>query len=378
MKQRNYYSQVTVAAPVVPLHYAPSTSAAMAMTTFPFAGVNGAAVRWSTAAALAAATCQLVSVQLPLISYEQAAMAGVSSPAPAMEEALENIKSDTLGRLLSAVMRSCCDPPMMLQPQSWTGPPPPWWPASPSSTTPVPFAPPYRLRKEEKVALLVTIVKHHAPDLDVFSGEAFCEKAKLSNDPEAANWWKRALSIEAARRNNPKAAPVVVNLIRLAAPPHAAGGGGANNASEQGVMVAAGVDSMTVPADDSGGHGQVVTGAEPEQQQEQPCDGELDGGADMAGDDDVDSPVNFLGDEFRSAYMDQLLDDMLAPLQMQQLEEAHQAIDAEAEAPSEEAIADAAQEEGLWYMEDDMTSFFEDFEPLKDENGKNYLDYFDF
>ncbi|RLM86272.1 hypothetical protein C2845_PM04G07050 [Panicum miliaceum] len=455
--KRQRHSQLNVAARptggaavrVVPLHHAARDAMAMA---FPVAGVNGAALRWSTAATQGEAS-RTAAVPLPamtsfstgaapppfvlappvplqVIGY--GAMAGaIAPPAPAfgmpLTAALDKLKNDALGSMLSALMPAC-DPPVE-QRLGWARPPPPWWPTASEdwwvpelvahlftmpAHTPVPFAPAYRLKKAQKVAVLVAIVKHHSPDLDRMSSKAMCDKANLTV-PEA-NLWKSALWNEAARYKanlSVPRPPAVFNFVLLQ-PPHGdghrqaascascatattenavRGGGGIAAATDGGCEHGANLVGASVAAP-AAGVGQVVAAAEPEQRQEQHSDDVVHGGVvatDGLPDGGPRQPVNFPGDdgaplgddvhqvageldlhpgpEQRSgmcvddlaatADMDQLLEDMLAPFQMQQGEEVHQAIDTEV--PGAEAAVEAP-EGRPWYVEDDVSRFFEDFE----------------
>ncbi|OEL16638.1 hypothetical protein BAE44_0022342 [Dichanthelium oligosanthes] len=433
-KQRHSHLNVTArpngtaAVPVVPLHYVASNAMAV---TFPMAGVNGAALRWSTAAALGAAS-RAAALSLPVMAGGNGPAApfllvpalGLEAspqlscpPAPAfvmpLAMALDKIRDETLRRMLSAVMLAC-DPPIE-QRQSWIGAPPPWWPTASESWwgselvaylgsmenhTPVPFAPAYKLKKLQKVAVLVAIVKHHAPDFHRFSGKVkvMMDRAKLSD--WETKLWNSAIKNEAARWKSagpvPRT-PVFLQILPQQPQPHGdghrrqapsgttptedavPGGVGATEGCEQ-VVNPAGA-SVTTAADNGG---QVVAAAEAEQPQEQLNSGVLHGGV-VATDAGREQPINLPGDDHQvpaepelqpehhgemhlndtaAADMDQLLEDMLAPYQMQQGEEVHQVVDAEF--PGAEAAVEAAPEGRPWYVNEDMSSIFDDFEMLVD------------
>ncbi|CAL5076395.1 unnamed protein product [Urochloa decumbens] len=441
-RQRRRHSQPSptahpnAAAPVPPpLHY---------VAAFPMAGgVNGAALRWSTAATLGAAALPLplppasiaggvnvpagatagpfvlaaaAPVQVQLVA---AAAAAAETPAPAavvglpLAAALDRMKSDTLGRMLSALM-PLCDPPAALQQrQSWAGPPPPWWPSATAAWwasdvaahlhtipvhTPVPYAPAYKLKKVQKVAALVAVVKHLSPDFERIARKVR-DHARLTVQEE--NLWKNALANEAARRKAvppavfssvilqqqtaaAEAPPVLAPASRAAAAENAVDGGEQQDVDDLARALVA------VPAGDGGG--QVAAVGEPEQEEGRDGDdGVLYGGAMAGGDDGGEQP----GSATAAGGFDQLLEDMLAPYpQVQQVQEVHQVVDTEApgaeemaevaseapgaeeaglEAPGAEEVApgeapgageaaEAAPEGRPWYMEGGMSSIFDDFE----------------
>jgi hypothetical protein len=172
-----------------------------------------------------------------------------------------------------------CLPP--LQPgQGMAGAPPPWWPtasvdwwvpelvahlATMPLHTQVPFVPLYRLKKAQKVAVLVAVVKHLTPDFTRILSEASL-KAKLSVCENIL--WNSALVSEWAKclrprfvvhgdddghrqaRSSTTSSAIVVH-----------GGVAAADGCEQVANILPG-NSVTTPADDTG---QVVTAAEPEQ-----------------------------------------------------------------------------------------------------------------
>ncbi|CAN6209701.1 unnamed protein product [Urochloa humidicola] len=406
----------------------------MAVAVFPMAGgVNGAALRWSTAATLGAAAGRAaaapplppiagpfvlaaapVPVRVQLVSPAAAAVVGLPLVA-----ALDKMKSDTLGSMLSALMQAC-DPPAARQRQIWAGPPPPWWP-SPAAEwwgpevaahlhtipvhTPVPFAPAYKLNKVQKVAALVAVVKHLSPDFD---GIAMKVRRSAKLTVQEDNLWKGALANEAARRKAGSAAAAAAAPVAVPAavfsvilqhapppPPHgeahrllapdsraAAAENVVHGGGEQVANLAVG-NNASVAAPEAGDGGQVMVAAaaaaEPEEKEGQNVDGVLEGGA-MDGDGGGDLPVDVPGVVNNGAAaaaddFDQLLDDMLAPYQVQkvQVQEVHQVVDAEApgaeeaaevalEAPGAEEAAQAAPEGRPWYVEGDMTSIFDNFE----------------
>ncbi|TVU39988.1 hypothetical protein EJB05_13433, partial [Eragrostis curvula] len=208
-----------------PLPAVPSNAAAMA---FPMVGVNGAAPRWTTAAALgassrsaalppprmmaaanapgahvlrslgAASAPQMAGVNnvaplvtahtagelvpLPVNFYGYKSSAGgfpsMAAPAggPPLAEALDSFLSTTLMRMLSALM-PLCDPPLRnyerkigAPPQWWPTASEPWWASEVAAHLlgmpigPVPFVAGKLLNKANKVAVLVAIVKHLSPD----------------------------------------------------------------------------------------------------------------------------------------------------------------------------------------------------------------------
>ncbi|KAL6639041.1 hypothetical protein ACP70R_022771 [Stipagrostis hirtigluma subsp. patula] len=253
-----------VAVPAVPLHGA-ATNAAMAVP-FPIVGVNGAAARWSTAAALGAAsraaalpqplmvgangaavplmlapvpglqapdapsnamapapptagvngvpaplvlTCtagQLVPAPIQFFGYLSTAGGFSGAPVPPappcagmpLAAALARFPSTTLGRMLSALMPACHPP--LRQHESRSGAPPQWWPTASErwwvpdvvahlSSMPlnaaVPFTAGGLLKKAQKIAVLVAIVKHLSPDFPRIATAV--SRAELS-DTEAALW----------------------------------------------------------------------------------------------------------------------------------------------------------------------------------------------
>ncbi|RLN35715.1 hypothetical protein C2845_PM03G25020 [Panicum miliaceum] len=284
--------------PVVPPNC--PTSHAMAVA-FPMAGVNGAAPVWSTAAALGAAT-GAAALALPAAagangpaataalvpSPGAASIVTVAAPAPPasratqrrrhagagvcipLAAALDKINGNTLGSLLSALMPACLPP---LQPgHGMAGAPPPWWPTASEDWwvpelvahlptmplhTPVPFVPLYRLKKGQKVAVLVAVVKHLAPDFTRILSEVSL-KAKLSI--WEAILWNSALVSEWAKCMRPR---LVVNgdddghrQARSSTTSSAIvvhGGVAAADRCEQIANNLPG-DSVTTPADDAGQH----------------------------------------------------------------------------------------------------------------------------
>ncbi|CAL5079274.1 unnamed protein product [Urochloa decumbens] len=368
------------AVPVAPqLHYAASNSMAVA---FPMAGVNGAALRWSTAVTLGAAARPAIAggVNVPAAACAAAGpfvlaaapvpvqvhfVAPAAAPAPAvvglpLAAALDKMKSDTLGSMLSALM-AACDPPAARQRQSWAGPPPPWWPSASAAWwapevvahlhtipvhTPVPYAPAYKLKKVQKVAALVAVVKHLSPDFDGIA-------RKLQPAPPPPH----GLALE--------------NVVD--------GGVAAAGGGELQVLNLAADASVTAAAGD-GGH--VVAVGEPEQEEGRDGDDGV-----VHGDDGGEQPADIVPGDINDAAaatgdFDQLLDDMLASYQVQQVQEVHQVVDAEApgaeeaaleleapgaeeeatKAPGAEEAAEAAPEGRPWYVEGGMSSIFDDFE----------------
>lgn len=401
------------AVPVVPLHYA---AGGQAMTVaFPMAGVNGAALRWSTAATLGAAAQAAAAIPLPPIAGVNGSAAVpfvvgpalIGSPGPAppavglpLAVALDRIKDNALRVMLSALMLSC-NPPVG-QRQGWTGAPPPWWPTAAEDWwapevvahlntmrehTPVPFAPAYKLKKVQKVAVLVAVVKHLSPDFDgIFKKVVVSLNGRAKLTDEEKDMWKSALENEAARHKSGSVpmVPMFNFVLQQQAPPppppHGDGycltpigaattenivrGGGVGVAAadgcEQQVVVNLDGASVTAP-------GQAIAAAEPEQH----GIGALRGGS-MAADGGSEKPVDIPVRDDRAlllsnhvhqvaaanpeqqglintadataADMDQLLNDMLAPYQTPQV------------------AVEKAPETRPWYMEEDMSSFFDDFE----------------
>ncbi|RLN33384.1 hypothetical protein C2845_PM03G25030 [Panicum miliaceum] len=290
---------------VVPLHHAAGNNA-MAVA-FPVAGVNGAAqLRWMpamTGVSNAPAPPPFVlapPVLLQVIGH--AAMAGaIAPPAPAfgmpLAAALDKLKNDALGSMLSALMPAC-NPPVE-QRLGWARPPPPWWPTASEDWwapelvahlftmpvhTPVPFAPAYKLKKAQKVAVLVAIVKHHAPDLDKMSSKAMCDKANL---------WKSALWNEPARCKANLSVPRPRRCSTSSYCSRRTGDGRRQAAScacatattekavrSGGIAAAIGANlaGASVAAPAAGRGGLVVAAAEPEQRREQHSNGVVHGG----------------------------------------------------------------------------------------------------
>lgn len=144
----------------------------------------GAAASYATAPLVVAqAADRLVPLQLHFVgSYSYPigrVVSGLPEPAVGMPlaAALDKMDNSSLGRMLSALMPACHPP--LLHHQSKTGAPPPWWPKGTEDWwvpevvahldtvavhTPVPFASSYSLKKVQKVAVLVAIVKHLVPD----------------------------------------------------------------------------------------------------------------------------------------------------------------------------------------------------------------------
>uniref|UniRef100_K4A2T8 Ethylene insensitive 3-like DNA-binding domain-containing protein n=1 Tax=Setaria italica TaxID=4555 RepID=K4A2T8_SETIT len=303
------------------------------------AGVNGAALHWSTAATLGAAGQAVAALPLSAIAGVNGPAAAplvvgpmlIGPPAPAvglpLAVALDRIKNNALGAMLSALMLSC-DPPVG-QRQGWTGAPPPWWPTAAEdwwvpevvahlntmpAHTPVPFAPAYKLKKVQKVGVLVAVVKHLSPDFDGISEKVeVSQNAKAKLTAEEKNLWKSALENEAARHKSGSVPMVpVFNFVLQQQqqqappppPPHGdghrlapIGGATTENVVRGGVAVAAADGreqqvvnvnlagaSVTAPAGDGG---QAVAAAETEQH----GDGALHGGA-MAADGGSEKPVD--------------------------------------------------------------------------------------
>uniref|UniRef100_A0A0E0LIL0 Ethylene insensitive 3-like DNA-binding domain-containing protein n=1 Tax=Oryza punctata TaxID=4537 RepID=A0A0E0LIL0_ORYPU len=129
-----------------------------------------------------------VTMQVQLLCYvamPMAVAAASSSPAAGggvvpLAVALCRLYNGTLERMVREMAQECT-PPLVTRDRKngATPPPPPWWPTAKEPwwgtevaahlrgrpmATPVPFASPRRLVKAEKVAVLVAVVKHVAPD----------------------------------------------------------------------------------------------------------------------------------------------------------------------------------------------------------------------
>lgn len=100
-------------------------------------------------------------------------MPGFRNTAP--PGSLKDLSDTMLGSLLSAMMPHC-NPPQRRFPLE-KGVPPPWWPTGKESwwgvnemtktIQPPPYRKPHDLKKAWKVGVLLSIIKHMAPDLDV-------------------------------------------------------------------------------------------------------------------------------------------------------------------------------------------------------------------
>jgi len=165
---------------------------------------------------------QLVPLPLQFVGYHPTCRASaVGLPAPVvgipLAAALDKIENGALGRMLSALM-PVCNPPLR-QHQSKSGPPPPWWPTGSEdwwatellahldtvaalmhAPVPVPFAPSYSLKKAQKVAVLVAIVKHLAPGFARVAA-AVRHSGKLS--VSETDMWHSALNNERAKCMRP-------------------------------------------------------------------------------------------------------------------------------------------------------------------------------
>ncbi|EES02452.2 hypothetical protein SORBI_3003G068700 [Sorghum bicolor] len=224
-----------------------------------------------------------------------------------------------------------CNPPLRQgQHQSKTGPPPPWWPtgsedwwttellehldlvaALSSAPVPVPFAPSYGLKKPQKVAVLVAIVKHLAPDFARIAA-AVRHSGKLSISE--TDLWHSALNNERAKYTR-----LVFILLPQQQQQGGVGGGGgggggvstdpgaagsvfavhsgnagASDGCELQVANLPAGGSVSAPAD--GSRGEVVAAAELVVEKEQRSDSDGVGVVSAtdapAGDDGLDQPVN--------------------------------------------------------------------------------------
>ncbi|XP_034586782.1 protein ETHYLENE-INSENSITIVE 3-like 2 [Setaria viridis] len=109
--------------------------------------------------------------------------------------------------MLSALMLSYDWP--VGQRQGWTGAPPSWWPTAAEDwwvpevvahLNTMPAHTPVPLKKVEKVAVLVVVMKHLSPDFDRISEKVeVSQNAKAKLTAEQKNLWKSALENEAAR-----------------------------------------------------------------------------------------------------------------------------------------------------------------------------------
>lgn len=196
----------------------------------PITGINAAAPCWSTAAALAGAASRTAAQALPLAppvvpdapqapgaklvapaageqqmapvpvrfcGYVAMPVGAAGAPPLALAAALDLFHSATLGRMLSALTPSCL-PPLRPQEARSGAAPPAWWPTAsegwwapevvahlPGLMAPVPFVATKVLKKAQKVAVLVAVVKHLAPDFARV--DAAVRRCGLSA-PEAALW----------------------------------------------------------------------------------------------------------------------------------------------------------------------------------------------
>jgi ethylene-insensitive protein 3 len=227
--------------------------------------------------------------------------------------------------MLSALM-PVCNPPLR-QHQSKSGPPPPWWPtgfedwwatellahldtvaALMGAPAPVPFAPSYSLKKAQKVAVLVAIVKHLAPDFACVAA-AVRHSGKLS--VSETDLWHSALNNELAKCMRPmfivlpqQQGGVAIGGGSASTDPSAAGsvvvhsGNAASDGCElpvANVNLPAGA-SVSAPAD--GSRGEVIAAAELQVEKEQRSDIHGVGvvsatDADAPAGDGRDQPVNF-------------------------------------------------------------------------------------
>ncbi|KAL5198280.1 hypothetical protein ABZP36_001792 [Zizania latifolia] len=218
---------------VVPLQSAASNAVAM-----PMVGINGAVAPQRSAAALALALpmvagdgaapsmlttpvpVQVVAVPLPLVCFVPMPMpmpmAGAVSGSPSpwsaagvsLAATLCRFQNATLERMMTELARECT-PPLRAQDRK-SGGPPPWWPTAAEPwwfsevsvhlrgrpmATPVPFATPRRLKRAEKMAVLVAAVKHIAPDFGRIAAAA--NRSRLTEFE--ASLWESALRVEHRR-----------------------------------------------------------------------------------------------------------------------------------------------------------------------------------
>ncbi|KAF0905693.1 hypothetical protein E2562_008772 [Oryza meyeriana var. granulata] len=182
----------------------------------PMVGVNCVAPQSWSAAAPSLSLSPAVTMQLQLFCLVAVPMvAAVSTTPPAagggvpLAAALCRFCNGTLGRMVTELAQ-VCTPPLLARDRKSGAPPPPWWPTAKEEwwcpevaahlhgrpmATPVPFASPRRLTKAEKVAMIVSMVKHVAPDFGRLAAAA--SRSRLTE--LEASTWERALRGERER-----------------------------------------------------------------------------------------------------------------------------------------------------------------------------------
>uniref|UniRef100_A0A0D3GNR5 Ethylene insensitive 3-like DNA-binding domain-containing protein n=1 Tax=Oryza barthii TaxID=65489 RepID=A0A0D3GNR5_9ORYZ len=151
-----------------------------------------------------------VTMQAQLLCYvamPMAPVAGGGGGGVPLAAALCRLRNGTLERMVREMAQECT-PPLVARRDRKSGatppPPPPWWPKAEEPwwgtevaahlrgrrmATPVPFASPRRLAKAEKVAVLVAVVRHVAPDfgrLAAAAGRVQADRARVLHMGERA------------------------------------------------------------------------------------------------------------------------------------------------------------------------------------------------
>ncbi|KAG8081142.1 hypothetical protein GUJ93_ZPchr0007g3699 [Zizania palustris] len=235
------------AMPLPGLAVVPPQSAASNAVAMPMVGINGAVAPQRSAAASASALpmvagdgsapsmlttpvpVQVITVPMQMVYFVPMAGAVSGSPSPtpwsapavSLAVTLFRFQNSTLERMMTELMRECT-PPLRAQDRK-SGGPPSWWPTAAEPwwfsevvvhlrgrqmDTPVPFATPRRLKRAEKVAVLVAAVKHITPDFGRISAAA--NRSRLTE--LEASLWGSALRVEHQRH-------VMSVLIQMPPPP---------------------------------------------------------------------------------------------------------------------------------------------------------------
>ncbi|BAT00665.1 Os07g0223600 [Oryza sativa Japonica Group] len=169
-----------------------------------------------------------VTMQAQLLCYVAMPMAPVAGGGVPLAAALCRLRNGTLERMMREMAQECT-PPLVARRDRKSGatppPPPPWWPTAEEPwwgtevaahlrgrrmATPVPFASPRRLAKAEKVAVLVAVVRHVAPDFGRLAAAA--GRSRLTELESSI--WESALRGERERRY-----VVMPSFILLPPPP---------------------------------------------------------------------------------------------------------------------------------------------------------------
>ncbi|KAJ7516208.1 hypothetical protein O6H91_22G047200 [Diphasiastrum complanatum] len=104
--------------------------------------------------------------------HENTRKIGGGTACVPISHSLQELQDTTLGSLLSALMQHC-DPPQRRFPLE-KGIPPPWWPSGdgwwqqlelPPGQGPPPYKKPHDLKKNWKVGVLTSVIKHMSPDI---------------------------------------------------------------------------------------------------------------------------------------------------------------------------------------------------------------------